>query len=112
MGTKVVYCDLIPESISAIGAATFTDGDTTPTVKNGNVFYCANTAATTIATFDDAAIGKEITVVCANGNTTFQAGTNLKHPSAANITPNAADVLSYVCLTTAICWLVKWSQNA
>ena len=50
---------------------TIADGDATPAVNKGNVFTTANTGATSITDFDAGVSGQQITVLVADGNTTF-----------------------------------------
>lgn len=50
---------------------TFTDGDTSPSVRGRKDWRASNTGATLITTFDDAPDGHTITVRVTNGNTTF-----------------------------------------
>jgi len=50
---------------------TFTNADATPSVKDGYIFKTANTAGTTITSFDDGTAGQEITVILGDANTTF-----------------------------------------
>lgn len=73
---------------------TFTDSDTTPSVKGRKLFRCANTGATTITTFDDGVPGQEITIVFTNSNTTVTDGGNLLLAGAANFTSSGDDTLS------------------
>lgn len=111
-GTKLVYCEPIPECFDGGGYLTFTDGDVTPSVKGSNLFLASNTSATTITQFDDGLPGQEVSILCTNGNTTFFHGSVLKHPAAANITPNANDIITYVRAAFASAWqLVAHSSN-
>lgn len=67
---------------------TFTDGDTTPSVDDGNIFNATNTGATTITAFDDGRPGQIIYVQPTNGNTT------LKNNSFIGTTTGADKALS------------------
>lgn len=88
-GTKYVYVEA-PPPCHASGTLTFTDLDTTPSVKNAHVFIAANSAATTIAGFDDGIAGQEIIVLATNGNTTISA-LSIHLPGGVNITLTAND---------------------
>lgn len=70
-----------PASVPGSGAvtfATFTDGDTTPSIAGGSHFKTANTAPTTITDFNDPAPGgHEITIVFGDTDTTLQASASL-----------------------------------
>lgn len=94
-GTKIVYCELIPENFPT-GYLFFADGDTTPSVKNARFFVAANSSPTTIVTFDDGAPGQEIIILGFNGNTTINHGSEIKHPGALNLTLGQHDVVHYV----------------
>ncbi len=110
-GTKYVYCEHVPEGFNSLGSKFFVDGDTSPSIKGANVFICANTGATTITDFDDDTEGQMIHILFTNGNTTLQQGATLKHPAAANITPTANDVVTYIRASGTAFQLVSWSQN-
>lgn len=51
--------------------------DTTPSVDGYGTFVTANAGATSITTFDDGINGQEITVICADANTTLVQGATL-----------------------------------
>lgn len=51
---------------------TFGDGDTTPSVVDGSLFYASNTAPTNISAFDDSRDGQEVNILATNGNTSVQ----------------------------------------
>lgn len=63
---------------------TFTSGDTTPSVRGGEVFIASNSAATTITNFDDAQPGQEITLLAGNANTTVQYNANIYLAGSVN----------------------------
>lgn len=81
---------------------TFADGDQTPSVLDGNVFKTANTAATTITTFDagptaaDLMDGQEITVLLDANTTIRHDGVNIHTRSGANIAGAAHKVVKLV----------------
>ena len=66
--------------------ATFTDGDTTPSVKSRRHFIASNSGATAITAFDDGVIYQQITVRATNGNTTINNTANIIMNSGANVT--------------------------
>lgn len=72
-------------------SATFTDGDTTPSVGGANVFKAQNTAATTITAFDDGVSGQEIVIIFWNANTTIQNAVSMQLAGGVDYTgaPNA-----------------------
>lgn len=63
---------------------TFSDGDTTPSIGEGDVFETANGSTTTIANFDGGVDGKRIRVLAEDANTGFQHGTNIFMKSASS----------------------------
>jgi len=65
---------------------TFTDADTSPSVKGRTFYQASNTGATTITTFDDGFVGQEITVFASNGNTTLGHGGGINTPTGAGVT--------------------------
>ncbi len=71
-----------PASLPGSGAkvfATFTDGDTTPSIAGGDYFKTANTNPTTITDFEDPASGgHEITIDFGDANTTIEASANIR----------------------------------
>jgi len=76
------------------GFRTFTDADTTPSVKDGLNFKTANTGPTTITMFDDGGEGQIITVVFTDAVTTLTDGGNLKLAGA--FTSTADDTMQLV----------------
>lgn len=76
---------------------TFDDGDTTPSVKNHELFKTANTGSTTITTFDDGYVNQHITVIFGDNNTivNFTTG-NLKSNTDSNLIANADDHITCV----------------
>lgn len=73
----------------------FTDADTTPSVKGGRqTFRCANTGATTVTNFDDGVEGQRFTVWFTNGNTTISQGT-IQLKGATNATPAADNYMTF-----------------
>lgn len=75
------------------GAFTFTDADTTPSVKGREYFKCANTGATVITAFDDGAPGQVIEIIFTNANTTVTDGGTIFLAGAANFVSSADDVM-------------------
>ena len=81
----------------------FTDGDTTPSIKQGRTFITANTGATTITTLDDVSEGETIRVLFGDSNTTIDfTGTNLHGNGGADWEPNQYD--SMTCTYRAGKW--------
>lgn len=88
----------------------FADGDTTPSVKNGDIFKTANTGATTISIFDDGIKGQKITVIIGDANTVIDfTGTNLKGNSGVDWSPTTNDHLS--CVFDGTNWYCDISKN-
>lgn len=68
----------------------FTDADTTPSVRGGRPqFRSAQTGATTITAFDDGVEGQAIEIWATNGNTTIQHGGTIVLKGAANAAMSA-----------------------
>ena len=115
-GTKIVFCEIPPDFQFACGAKTFNDQDTSPSVLGNRLFIAANSAATTITTFDDGVPGQEIIIIATNGNTTINHGSLIRHPAAGNLTLGANDVARYVMGRSASDGLVwqrlSYSDNA
>ena len=59
-----------------LGSIRFNDGDTTPDVKGGNLFYTNNERATTITDFDNGSEGQILIINFRDNNTTLQDGIN------------------------------------
>lgn len=78
------------------GAIAITDGDATPSVKNGHMklYYTANTGATTITDFDDALEGQLIFVLITDALTNIADGGNFALSVAFN--PNADDTITLI----------------
>lgn len=72
---------------------TFTDGDTTPTVKTNCIFKTANTGATSITAFDNGKLGQIIRIIFTDGNTTIVDGANLQLSGGVNFVGTANDTL-------------------
>lgn len=84
---------------------TFTDQDTTPSVKNGNIFRTANTGATVITGFDDGQIGQMITIRLGDAFTDFTDSATLELEGNANFTTGlAGDTITFLKLT-ATAWI-------
>lgn len=90
--------------------ATFTDGDTTPSILSSDNFKTANTAATTITDFDDGYDGQSFNLVFGDSNTTIDfTGTNLKGNVGVDWTPAAGDSMS--CIYDGTTWYCRISDN-
>lgn len=78
--------------------SSFSDGDQTPSVKNGHlkVFQTANTGATTITDFDDAGEG-QIIFIKLDANTTINDGGNFR--LTGNITGTSDDILTLIYIS-------------
>lgn len=74
----------------------FTDGATTPSVKQSNTFKTANTAPTTITNFTQGVDGQQITVVMRDANTTIANGGSINTRSGADIVPAVNRSYSFV----------------
>ena len=82
-------------SLEPIPIGTFTDGDTSPSVRLSDRFTATNTNPTTITNFDDGSDGQRIVIVCTDGNTTIAQNSNIKNQSGANINPSANTSRAY-----------------
>jgi hypothetical protein len=66
---------------------TFTDGDTTPSVRGGHLYVTANTGATVLTALDDGYVGQEVVVKFGDANTDVDfTGTTLKGNGGADWT--------------------------
>jgi len=88
--------------MSGFDIVSFTDGDTTPSVKSrergAKLFVCANTTGpTTITLFHDGYVGQIISVRI-DANTTVQNNANMLLAGGANFTGNAEDIITLVCI--------------
>ena len=89
---------------------TFTNGDTTPSVSEGNIFKTANTATTTITMFDDGIAGQEIKVIFGDNLTVIDfTGTNLKGNGGTNWFPATGDHMA--CIFDGTNWYCDISDN-
>lgn len=70
------------------------DGDTTPSVKARELFFAKQTNATSITGFDDPPVGKTITVIFLDGNTTIVAGARMKLAGGVNFVGTANDSIT------------------
>jgi hypothetical protein len=91
--TKTVICSITPEACLNNGSETFTDLDTTPDVRGGNVWNVSNSGATTITNFDNEVSGQQLTLVFSNSNTTIQHNASIRLAGGANFVGTANDVL-------------------
>lgn len=86
--------------------ATFTDGDTTPSVARGNVFSANNSGATSITAFDDSTEFQEITIRFTNSNTTIvDAAGVIELAGGVNFAGTSNDTLTLVRYGTT--WFEK-----
>ena len=91
--------------------STFADGDTTPSVIDGDNFKTANTTATTITDLDDGYDGQEINIVFGDTNTTIDfTGTNLKGNIGVNWSPTTNDSMN--CVYDGTTWYCAISDNS
>jgi len=89
---------------------TFLNGDTTPSVSAGNIFKTANTATTTINTFDGGVAGQEIKVIFGDNNTNVDfTGTGLKGNGGTDWSPVSGDHMT--CIFDGINWYCDVSDN-
>lgn len=90
--------------------ATFTDGDATPDVGDGNIFKTANTGATTITMFDGGSNGQIIKVIFGDSDTDIDfTGTNLEGNAGVDWSPDTNDHMS--CVFDGTNWLCAVSDN-
>ena len=80
----------------AYKVVTFSDGDSTPSVADGNMFLTANTASITITDFDGGMSGQPIFIIFGDGNTTIQAAGNLNFNAGEDYTGIANDVIVFI----------------
>lgn len=89
---------------------TFTNNDTTPTVRYGNVFLTSSGAPTTITMLDDGFKGQEVAVIVNDSNTTIDfTGTNLKGNAGVDWSPANGDHM--VCVFDGTDWYCRISDN-
>lgn len=94
----------------AYNRVAFSDSDATPSVRGGNMFYTANTGATTITDFDDGYEGQVIRVEVADGNTTIDfTASGLKGNAGADWSPANGDHMT--CVYNGTDWLCDVSDN-
>lgn len=92
--SRVTWEHLIEVNTTAVGRpVSFTDADTTPSVKLGNHFYVNNTGATTVTALDDMQADETYFLYHANGNTTYDNGASFVSPEAVDITPASGQVM-------------------
>jgi len=90
--------------------ATFTDGDATPDVGDGNFFKTANTGATTITMFDGGSNGQVIRVIFGDSDTTIDfTGTNLEGNGGSDWSPTTNDHMT--CVFDGTNWFCTVSDN-
>jgi hypothetical protein len=73
----------------------FVDGDTTPSVSDGTLFKTANSKPTTITTFTEGAVGKEITILCGDANTNVFNGSGISLTAPLSCVPGNVFRLAY-----------------
>jgi hypothetical protein len=78
----------------------FTDGDTTPSVKDSSggrgVFATLNTGATTITNLDDGYDGQRVTIKASDANTTIQNNANLVLSAGADLIMGLNDSIALI----------------
>jgi hypothetical protein len=89
---------------------TFSNGDASPSVSNGNIFKTANTSTTTITTFDGGVAGQEIKVIFGDNKTNIDfTGTNLKGNGGTDWSPLPGDHMT--CIFDGTNWYCDVSDN-
>jgi hypothetical protein len=89
---------------------TFGDGDSSPSVKDGNIFRTANSLATMIKGFNDGIAGQQITIIFADGHTTINfSKSNMKGNHGINWSPKNGDHMT--CIYDGINWYCDISIN-
>ena len=74
---------------------TIADGDTTPDVKNANIFITSsNTGATEITDFDNPVVGQIITIIIGNATNPSTITDSGNFALSANWTPDLDDVIT------------------
>ena len=79
-----------------VALVTFTDLDTTPSVKGMSWARVNNTGVTSITDFDDAYEGQKLTLYYSTGNTTIVHGANIVTKTGVNVTPSASSVMDFL----------------
>lgn len=108
---------ILPHSEARSGAYTFAAGDTTPSVKDGSVFFVNGHSSVTITDFDSAEKGQVFLLYSHSANfTTLSTGGNIKlapvlsaNTDTGSITASAASSLtlrsnqiaSFLCIDNA-----------
>jgi len=87
---------------------TFTDEDTTPSVKNANL--CITTGTTTITDFDDGVVGQIITIK-ATGNITITDGAPIILSGSANYEMTDTDTLTLAMFDDQVWQEISRSVN-
>ena len=108
-----VVTNVLENAISSSGATiyhphTFSANDTTPSVKNGTLFFTANTSATAVTGLDDGVPGQKVIIFVNDGNTTFNTGANFRlfrHNSGINFAAAENDTIQLLCIDGT-----KWVQ--
>lgn len=82
---------------------TFVNGDTTPSISEGDNYKTGNTSATTISDLDDGYDGQRVLVVFGDSDTTVDfTGTNLKGNGGVDWGPNTDDAM--LCTYDGTTW--------
>jgi hypothetical protein len=89
--------------------ATLPDGDTSPRVSSRKFVVCAQTAATTITTFDNAAKGVDM-IVRLDGYTTIQPSATLTTRDGKPITGDASALVQFRNVNGV--WVEAWRSQA
>jgi hypothetical protein len=108
--TRVTWDDdtLIEVNTTAIGRPiSFTDADTTPSVKMGSKFYVNNTGSTTVTKFDDMQQNTVFQCYFANGNTTLDNNANLVMQQASDLTPSSGNVIWFYALSATVAYEIN-----
>lgn len=76
----------------------FGDGDTTPSVSEGDhnqLYICGNTASTSVTDFDDGAEGQFIEILFTTGNTTLVDGSGINLHGSTNYNAPANTIMGF-----------------
>jgi hypothetical protein len=88
------YNNYISASSRLRRTAAFSNGDTSPSVKGHELFWCGNTSPTSITTFDDGNPGQSITITFTTANTTLVHSGGLTLAGSTNVTPTSGSTIS------------------
>ena len=108
---RSVPTNIVENAMSSSGATiyhihTFTDGDTTPSVKNGTLFKTANTSNTVIEGLADGVAGQHVMIIVNDANTDFSDETNFNMFRGGDWNTAAQnDTIQFICVDGT-----KWVQ--